>query len=80
MRTQGTQEVHRLVERIIALFRFISRSVDQGLPFFKVLHKSIRFAWDQKCEQAFADLKRYLEGLPVLYKLVAGSAYDYIWP
>lgn len=37
------REAQRLVRRIVALSQFIFRSVDWGLPFFKVLRKATRF-------------------------------------
>lgn len=61
---QSTWEVQRLVGRIIALSHFIPRFADRSLPFFKVLR-------DEKCDLTIVDLKKYLEGLPILYKLVA---------
>jgi hypothetical protein len=36
----------------------MSRSTDKCLPFFKTLKKA--FAWTDKCQQAFEELKRYL--------------------
>lgn len=70
---QNTREVQRLVGRIITLSYFISRSADRSLPFLKVLRKSAKFTWDEKCNLAFADLKKYLECLPIQYKPVAGE-------
>lgn len=52
---------------------FISKLAEWSLPFFKVLWKLAKFTWDEKSKLAFANLKRYLESLPILYKLVAGE-------
>ncbi|XP_074570551.1 uncharacterized protein LOC141827208 [Curcuma longa] len=57
---RNTREVQRLVGRITALSRFISHSATRSLPFFKVLRRATRFSWDEKCEQAFTELKQYL--------------------
>ena len=54
------KEIQRLTGRITALNRFISRSVDKCLPFFKLLRNSTRFIWDGQCEKAFANLKPHL--------------------
>ncbi|KAL0404303.1 UNVERIFIED_CONTAM: hypothetical protein Sradi_2071100 [Sesamum radiatum] len=72
-------EVQRLTERIAALSRFISKSVEKGLPFFKTLRKVKNFEWTEECQQAFKDLKIYLEKLPLLVKPVPGDTlYLYI--
>ncbi|XP_075483818.1 uncharacterized protein LOC142523976 [Primulina tabacum] len=41
--------------------------------FFQVLRKAQQFGWDEKCEQAFQDLKIHLAGLPVLVKPEPGE-------
>ncbi|KAL0386712.1 UNVERIFIED_CONTAM: hypothetical protein Slati_4551400 [Sesamum latifolium] len=53
-------EVQRLIGRIAALSRFISKSAEKGLPFFKTLRKVKNFEWTEECQQAFEDLKTYL--------------------
>ena len=52
------KEVQRLIGRIAALSRFVSRASDKCHPFFQVLKKA--FQWDTKCEEAFSALKTYL--------------------
>ncbi|KAL0293069.1 UNVERIFIED_CONTAM: hypothetical protein Sradi_6958500 [Sesamum radiatum] len=47
-----TKEVQKLVGRMAALNRFISRSSDKGLPFFKVLKKVDGFSWTEQCQAA----------------------------
>ncbi|XP_073033818.1 uncharacterized protein [Primulina eburnea] len=42
-------------------------------PFFQVLRKAQQFGWDEKCEQAFQDLKIHLADLPVLVKPEPGE-------
>ncbi|KAL0451493.1 UNVERIFIED_CONTAM: hypothetical protein Slati_1127400, partial [Sesamum latifolium] len=64
---------------IAALSRFISKSVEKGLPFFKTLRKVNNFEWTKECQQAFEDLKTYLAKLPLLVKSVPGDTlYLYI--
>ena len=58
------KEVQKLTGRIAALNRFVSRATDKCLPFFKMLKQA--FAWTDKCEEAFQDLKRYLSNSPLL--------------
>ena len=48
---RNIKETQGLTERIAAFNRFVSRSTDKCLPFFKVLKKA--FEWTDKCQQAF---------------------------
>ena len=58
------KEVQKLTGRIAALNRFVSRAMDKCLPFFKTLKQA--FAWTDKCEAVFQELKRYLSNPPLL--------------
>ncbi|KAG7583508.1 Ribonuclease H domain [Arabidopsis suecica] len=62
------KKVQRLTGRIAALNRFISRSTDKSLPFYQILKGNKGFLWDEKCEEAFGQLKAYLTTPPVLSK------------
>ncbi|KAL0444174.1 UNVERIFIED_CONTAM: Retrovirus-related Pol polyprotein from transposon [Sesamum latifolium] len=42
----NVNEVQRLIGRIAALSRFISKAAEKSLPFFKVLRKAKTFEWD----------------------------------
>ncbi|KAL0449498.1 UNVERIFIED_CONTAM: hypothetical protein Slati_1506200 [Sesamum latifolium] len=66
-------EVQRLTGRITAHSRFISKTAEKNLPFFKVLRKARTFEWDAPCQQAFEELKDYLAGLPLLVKPSPGD-------
>ena len=70
---RNTREVQRLTGRITALSRFISKTADRSLPFFKILRKATKFQWDEECNKAFQELKDYLSTLPVLAKPVVGE-------
>ncbi|XP_048605779.1 uncharacterized protein LOC125583196 [Brassica napus] len=70
---KNSREVQRLTGRIAALNRFISRSTDKCLPFYELLRGNKRFIWDEKCEEAFNQLKHYLMTPPVLSKPQAGD-------
>ena len=65
------KEVQKLTGRIAALNRFVSRATDKCLPFFKTLKQA--FAWTDKCEEAFQELKRYLSNPPLLSPLKEGE-------
>lgn len=68
-----TREVHRLIGRITAWNRFISRSTYKCLPFYQLLKGNKKFQWDEKCEEAFAQFKEYLTKPPILAKPVEGE-------
>ncbi|XP_075479273.1 uncharacterized protein LOC142520159 [Primulina tabacum] len=70
---QSVKEVQKLTGRIASMSRFISRSAHRSYPFFQVLRKAQQFGWDDKCEQAFQDLKIHLAELPVLVKPEPGE-------
>lgn len=54
----NTNEVQKLVGQVEALSRFVSRSTDKFLYFFKVLQKAQNL--DEECDQLFDTLKKYL--------------------
>ena len=58
------KEVQRLIGRIVALSRFVSKASDKCQLFFQVLKKA--FQWDAHCEKAFTALKTYLSSPPIL--------------
>ncbi|XP_027174121.1 uncharacterized protein LOC113773696 [Coffea eugenioides] len=60
------RDVQRLTGRLAALNRFLSQSASKALPFFKVLKKADKFSWTEECQQAFEQLKDYLNHLPTL--------------
>jgi hypothetical protein len=62
------KEVHRLTGRIASLDRFISNAAERSLPFFKVLHANTIFQWGAEQQQAFEDLRNYMEEAAVISK------------
>ena len=70
---KSVKDIQRLTGQEAALNRFISRSADKYLPFFKLLRNSTRFVWDEQCEKAFVDLKVYLSSPPLLVSPEAGE-------
>ena len=65
---RNIKEVQILIGRMTALGRFLSRSAEKGLPFYKVLSKAKNFVWDDECQEAFSKLKEHLPSPPVLTK------------
>ncbi|XP_042400764.1 uncharacterized protein LOC121990755 [Zingiber officinale] len=70
---RNLKEVQRLTGRITALSRFISKSADRSLTFFKILRRATKFQWDDECDKAFEELKQYLSPLPILAKPTMGE-------
>ena len=68
-----TKEIQRLTGRVAALGRFISKSVERCLPFFKSLRKTNNFTWSEDCQRAYDSLKEVLAVPPLLAKPKAGE-------
>jgi hypothetical protein len=62
------KQVQRLTGRVAALSRFIARSAEKGLPFFRVLKEAHHFQWGPEQQKAFDSLKDYLTKLTTLVK------------
>ena len=61
---KNIKETQGLTRRIAALNRFVFRSTDKCLHFFKILRKA--FEWMDECQQVFEELKKYLATPPLL--------------
>ena len=61
---KNIKEVQSLTGQVAALNRFVSKTTDKCLPFFKILKKA--FEWTDECQKAFQDLKVYLTTAPLL--------------
>ncbi|KAL0373593.1 UNVERIFIED_CONTAM: hypothetical protein Sradi_3275000 [Sesamum radiatum] len=72
-------EAQRLTGRIAALSRFISKSTEKSLSFFKTLRKAETFEWSTPCQLAFEELKAYLARLPLLVKPSPGRPCTYTY-
>jgi hypothetical protein len=66
-----TKQLQQLTGRLAALNRFISRSTDKCLHFFKILRKA--FEWSDEYEEAFSQLKNYLPSSPLLSRTILGE-------
>ena len=60
------REMQKLMGRVTALGRFISRLGERALPFFQLMKKKGPFEWTEEADKAFQDLKRYLTSPPVM--------------
>ena len=68
----------RIARRLAALNRFISRSVERGLPFFEVLKNTDPFSLGPIQQEAFEDLKVYLHDLTTLASPQPGEPLLYV--
>ncbi|GAA0158213.1 hypothetical protein LIER_15300 [Lithospermum erythrorhizon] len=61
------KDVQKLTGCLVALSRFISKSGERNLPFFKNSRRASKktFLWDEECAHSFDELKEYL-GSPKL--------------
>lgn len=68
------KDIQRLNGCIATLGRFISKSAERCIPFFKAL-KTLRktFFWSKECVKAQEDLKDYLAKLPLLSAPTSGE-------
>jgi hypothetical protein len=70
---RNLKEMQRLVGCMVALGRFIARSGEKALPFFKLMKRTRKFKWTPEADKAFAELKRYLTSPPIM---VAPTFYE----
>ena len=54
------KDVRWLAGCVAAMSRFISKSAERALPFFKILKKAGPMEWTPEAEAALRDLKKYL--------------------
>ena len=54
------KQVQKLTGRISALNRFISKSAERSLPFFKALRGGDKLEWGPEQSEAFQQLKNYM--------------------
>ena len=67
------KDVQKLTGRFAALGRFIFKSGEKCLPFFKKLKKAKEFTWNEESQKAFEDFKRYMATPPLLSKPSQGE-------
>jgi hypothetical protein len=63
---RNLKEMQCLAGCMAALGRFIARSGEKALPFFKLMKCTGKFEWTQEADKAFAELKRYLMSPPIM--------------
>ena len=68
---RNVKEVQKLIGRVKAVDRFVSRATDKCLPFIKTLKQA--FQWTEECETAFQTFKEYSSKPPFLSLSVEGK-------
>ncbi|KAK0592827.1 hypothetical protein LWI29_026166 [Acer saccharum] len=69
----------RLTGCLASLNRFITKSTDKCVPFFRAIKKGKWLEWSKECEVAFQKLKGYLGRAPILSKpVVRETLYLYL--
>jgi hypothetical protein len=63
---RNLKEMQRLTGCMAALGRFIARSGEKALPFFKLMKHTGMFEWTPEANKAFIELKRYLMSPPIM--------------
>jgi hypothetical protein len=63
---KNIKDIQKLTGCMATLSHFISRLGEKGLPFFKLLKASEKFAWSEEADAAFTQLKEILTSPPVL--------------
>nr|GEW93317.1 reverse transcriptase domain-containing protein [Tanacetum cinerariifolium] len=62
-------DVQKLNKKLASLNRFLAKSAEKSLPFFKTLKKCTKksdFHWTMKVEEAFKQMKQLIAELPML--------------
>ena len=65
--------IQTLNDMLTALSRFVAKSAQPALPFFKLLWKETKLEWTDECEAALKHLKETLSAPPVLSRTDQGE-------
>lgn len=63
---RNIHQLRSLQGKIQSICSFITQLADKRQPFQHLLHRNVSFRWDDKCEQDFQQIKKYLMSPPVL--------------
>ena len=62
---KNLKELRGLILQLQFIRRFISQHSQRCRPFYELLKVRAHFDWNDKCQQAFDRLKRYLSSPPI---------------
>jgi len=63
---KNLNELRGLQGRLTYIRRFIANLSGRCQPFTRLMKKGVSFVWDQACQEAYENIKRYLTKPPVL--------------
>lgn len=72
--TMNKKEVQQLTRRLAALTRFLPKSAEKSLPFFKLLKKEAQTGWNSECQATFMKIKQCLVTPSVLSRPEPGES------
>src|SRR3954466_5788260 len=72
---RSLRELRGLQGRLAYIRRFIANLSEKCQPFSKLMKKGVYFVWDQQCQEAFDEIRRYLTSPPVLLAPVIGKPF-----
>ncbi|GAA0163036.1 hypothetical protein LIER_19007 [Lithospermum erythrorhizon] len=78
MQSPKTQnQAQRLIGRIAALTRFISRAGDRSLPFFKAINKGVLIREEDRVQKPVYYVSRVMRGVETRYPLTEKLVYAF---
>ena len=69
------KELRGLQGRLAYIRRFIANLSGRCQPFTRLMKKGVSFVWDQACQEAYEDIKRYLTKPPILVAPTSGKPF-----
>lgn len=70
---KNEKEVRGFLGRIQYINRFITQLTPVCAPIFKLLRNNSQKEWNEECQEAFDQIKKYLSNPPVLVPPVPGK-------
>ena len=72
---RNLKELRGLKGRLAYIRRFIANLSGRCQPFTRLMKKAASFVWDQACQEAYEEIKRYLIKPPVLVAPTSGEPF-----
>ncbi|XP_020266393.1 uncharacterized protein LOC109841874 [Asparagus officinalis] len=72
---RNLKELRGLQGRLAYIHRFISNLLGKYQPFSKLMKKGVSFMWDEACQKAFEEIKRYLSNPSILVTPKSGKPF-----
>ena len=69
---KNVHDLKSLQGHLAYIRRFISNLSGRCKPFSRLMKKGVPFVWDQACQNAFEDIKKYLTNPPILCAPIKG--------